>query len=96
MGTISVQITNFHAEIAASTKSGFWVWNNASQNSVYAFSAVPIGGDNPPNKWYALEVTDLGYEQIVGFENKRRVRFKVNNPNAFKVAYEIHMSVASP
>jgi len=96
MGSVSVQFFSFYEEIGANKKSGFYHWNNPSQNSVYTFSAVPFGGDNPPNQWYGLEVTDLGYYQIVGFENKRRVRFKVNNPNPFKVVFEIHMSIASP
>ncbi len=100
MGSILVQIITFSGEIAANTKSTFKYWNNPWQNSVYNFSAVPTGGDNPPDKWYALEVTDVGYDHIVapgGMPGaKRRVRFKVNNPNPFKVTYEIHMSVASP
>jgi len=100
MGSITVQFLTFYAEISANTKSGFYWWNNPSQNSVYTFSAVPTGGDNPPDKWYALQITDVDYAHIVAPDGmpgaKRRVRFKVNNPNSFKVVYEIHMSIASP
>ena len=96
MGSISVQIFKSFAEISANTTSGFWAWKNAPQNSVFTFSAVPTGGDNPPNQFYGLQVTDVGYYQISGFENKREVRFRVKNPNAFKVTYEMHMSIASP
>ena len=100
MGSIKVQITTFYATIAANTKSGWWYWNHSSKDCVYTFSAVPWGGDNPPDKWYALEVTDVGSSHIAapgGVPGEdRRVRFKVNNPNSFQVVYEIHMSTAFP
>lgn len=100
MGSISVQIISTNNAIDANKKSGFYWWNNPSQNSVYNFSAVPTGGDNPPDTWYGLQVTDVDYAHIAapgGMPgSKRRVRFKVNNPNPFKVTFEIHMSIASP
>ena len=83
-------------EIGPNTTSGFWHWSHTPKDWVVTVCAVPDGGDNPPNQWYGLEITDVGYYAIDGFVNDRRFRFRIKNPNPFKVTYETKYSFVSP
>ena len=95
MGSINVQTVVFSATLSANATSGFWYWNNPLIDRVYTFSAVPQGLGQPGLTWFTAEITDVG-NSMMAPPTKRRIQYRVKNPNPFAIAYEVHMSVAAP
>jgi len=95
MGSISVQIVIFSATQSANSTSGFWFWNNSPKDRVFTFSAVPIPSGQPGLTFVTAEIVEVGCSFSAPPE-KRRIRYRVKNPNPFEINYEVHMSVAAP
>ncbi|MEM1204610.1 MAG: hypothetical protein AAGN66_15385 [Acidobacteriota bacterium] len=74
-----------------------WVWNNASPNGVYAFSAVPHANGGSAGSWVIAEVTKVRYQRRrIGGQEDRKVNFQVKNTGSQPLWYQVQLSFAAP
>ena len=94
MGSIGVKIIILSDSLTPN-QSKTWYWNNPPHDNVTAFSAVTHSNFSPPNVDLKVEISTLKYNRNTG-TGKRRIEYTVKNLTAHPLAYEVHMSWASP
>jgi len=94
MGSIDTRILILSDSLAPKqTKT--WFWNNPLHDAVYTFSAVTHSYGSPPNADLKIEISTLKYNRNTT-TGKRRIEFQVKNLTQHQLAYEVHMSCATP
>lgn len=94
MGSINTKIIILSAQLGPN-QSDTWYWMNPNIDAVYAFSAITHSNGSPANANLKVEISTLKYNKDLN-TGKRRIEYTVKNVTAHPLAYEVHMSWATP